>query len=86
MQGKGNADSFHSCSHGAGRVMSRGMAKKSITVEDHIRDTAGVECGKDARSLDESPKAYKDIEDVMAAQGELVEVLHTLKQFLCVKG
>jgi len=86
VRGKGNFDSFNSCSHGAGRVMSRGQAKKTITIEDHIRDTAGVECGKDSRVLDESPRAYKRIETVMAAQSDLVEVVHTLKQFLCVKG
>ncbi len=86
VRGKGNVDSFHSCSHGAGRVMSRGIAKKSISLEDHARDTEGVVCSKDARVLDESPRAYKDIDAVMAAQSDLVEVVHTLKQVLCVKG
>jgi tRNA-splicing ligase RtcB len=86
VRGKGNADSFHSCSHGAGRVMSRGRAKKEITMEQHAEDTAGVVCGKDARMLDESPRAYKSIEAVMAAQRDLVDVVHTLKQVLCVKG
>ncbi|QBJ02922.1 tRNA splicing ligase [Pseudomonas phage Psa21] len=86
VRGKGNRESFCSCSHGAGRVMSRTQAEKTFTLEDHIRDTAGVECRKDASVLDETPKAYKNIDDVMAAQSELVEIVHTLKQFLCVKG
>ena len=86
VRGKGNVDSFHSCSHGAGRVMSRGRAKKEITLEQHIADTAGVMCGKDSRVLDESTRAYKSIDDVMAAQRDLVDVVHTLKQVLCVKG
>lgn len=86
VRGRGNPESFHSCSHGAGRVMSRGEAKKRITLEDHARATAGVECRKDAEVLDESPGAYKDIDAVMAAQADLVEVVHTLKAVLCVKG
>ena len=86
VRGKGNADSFHSCSHGAGRAMSRGEATRRFTVEDHERATAGVECKKDASVLDETPMAYKDIDAVMAAQQDLVEVVHTLKQVLCVKG
>jgi tRNA-splicing ligase RtcB (3'-phosphate/5'-hydroxy nucleic acid ligase) len=86
VRGKGNKDSFHSCSHGAGRVMSRGAAKKSITLEQHAADTAGVECTKDARVLDESPRAYKRIEDVMHAQRDLVDVVAVLKQVLCIKG
>lgn len=86
VRGKGNRDSFHSCSHGAGRVMSRGEARKRITVGDHAAATAGVECRKDAEVLDESPAAYKDIDAVMAAQSELTEVVYTLKQVLCVKG
>ena len=86
VRGKGNRESFCSCSHGAGRVMSRTQAAKTFTLEDHIRDTAGVECRKDIDVIDETPKAYKNIEDVMAAQNELVEIVHTLKQFLCVKG
>ena len=86
VRGKGNADSFHSCSHGAGRKMSRGEAKRRFTVEDHQRATAGVECRKDADVIDETPMAYKDIDAVMAAQSELVEVVHTLKQVVCVKG
>ncbi len=86
VRGKGNPDSFHSCSHGAGRVMSRGEALRRFTVEDHIAATAGVECRKDGAVLDETPMAYKDIDAVMAAQQDLVEVVHTLKQVVCVKG
>jgi tRNA-splicing ligase RtcB len=86
VRGKGNVDSFCSCSHGAGRVMSRGQAKKLISMEDHIRDTAGVECRKDADVIDESPKAYKDIEKVMLSQADLVEIVYELKQILCIKG
>jgi tRNA-splicing ligase RtcB len=86
VRGRGNYESFHSCSHGAGRVMSRGAAKRSITLEQHVADTAGVECSKDVRVLDESPRAYKNIEDVIAAQADLVDVAHTLKGILCVKG
>lgn len=86
VRGKGNSDSFDSCSHGAGRVMSRGQAIKEITIEQHVEDTAGVECRKDVSVIDESPKAYKNIEDVMAAQEDLVEIVHTLKQVVCVKG
>ena len=86
VRGKGNAESFHTCSHGAGRVMSRGAAKKTITLEQHAADTAHVVCRKDAGVLDESPRAYKSIDDVMAAQTDLVEVVHTLTQVVCVKG
>ena len=86
VRGKGNADSFHSCSHGAGRVMSRGEARQRITLPMHREATAHVECRKDAGVLDESPAAYKPIEAVMAAQSDLVEVLHTLRQVLCIKG
>ena len=86
VRGLGNYESFKSCSHGAGRVMSRGEAKKAITLEDHARDTEGVACRKDASVIDESPRAYKDIVAVMAAQADLVEVVHTLKQIVCVKG
>jgi tRNA-splicing ligase RtcB len=86
VRGKGNADSFHTCSHGAGRVMSRGAAKKAITVEQHAADTAGVVCRKDAGVIDESPRAYKNVDDVMAAQADLVDVVHTLKGVVCVKG
>ena len=86
VRGKGNPESFHSCSHGAGRAMSRGEAKRRFTVADHEAATAGVECRKDADVIDETPMAYKDIDAVMAAQASLVEVVHTLKQVVCVKG
>jgi tRNA-splicing ligase RtcB len=86
VRGKGNDDSFHSCSHGAGRLMSRTQAKKQFSLDDHIRDTQGVECRKDIDVLDETPKAYKDIDAVMAAQSDLVDVVHTLKAVVCVKG
>ena len=86
VKGKGNLDSFSSCSHGAGRVMSRRTARESISVEEHVEATKGVECRKDAEMLDESPAAYKDIDAVMAAQDDLVEVVHTLKQIVNVKG
>lgn len=86
VRGLGNPESFESCSHGAGRVMSRTKAKKMFTVADQVQATAGVECRKDAEVIDEIPMAYKDIDAVMAAQGDLVEVVHTLKQVVCVKG
>ncbi len=86
VRGKGNKNSFESCSHGAGRVMSRTQAKATFTVEDHERDTKGVECRKDEGVVDETPKAYKDIDAVMKSQEDLVEIVHTLKQILCVKG
>lgn len=86
VRGLGNAESFESCSHGAGRVMSRTQAKKLVTLDEHVADTEGVECRKDAGVLDETPKAYKPIEAVMAAQSDLVEIVHTLKQVVCVKG
>jgi tRNA-splicing ligase RtcB len=86
VRGLGNADSFHSCSHGAGRVMSRTQARNSITLKQHREATAHVECRKDAGVIDESPAAYKPIEAVMAAQRDLVEVVHTLRQVVCVKG
>lgn len=86
VRGKGNPESFASCSHGAGRKMSRGQARKTFTLADHEAATVGVECRKDAEVLDETPGAYKDIDAVMAAQTDLVEVVHTLKQVLCVKG
>jgi tRNA-splicing ligase RtcB len=84
--GKGNRESFCSCSHGAGRAMSRTEAKRRFTLDDHARATAGVECRKDADVIDETPDAYKSIDAVMAAQADLVEVRHTLKQIVCVKG
>jgi len=86
VRGLGNEESFCSCSHGAGRTMSRTRAKQLFTVEDQIRATAHVECRKDAAVIDEIPMAYKDIDQVMHAQRELVEVLHTLRQVVCVKG
>ena len=86
VRGKGNEESFHSCSHGAGRVMSRTEAKRRYTADDHALATAGVECRKDDNVVDEIPMAYKDIDAVMHAQRDLVEVVHTLKQVVCVKG
>lgn len=86
VAGKGNAESFHSCSHGAGRVMSRGEAKRTFTLKNHRDATAGVECRKDEGVIDETPGAYKDIDAVMQAQTSLVDVVHTLKQVVCVKG
>jgi tRNA-splicing ligase RtcB len=86
VRGLGHPDSFESCSHGAGRVMSRTQAKKRFTVADQVRATAGVECRKDAEVIDEIPMAYKDIDAVMQAQRDLVEVVHTLRQVVCVKG
>ena len=86
VRGKGNLESFTSCSHGAGRRMSRKEALRTITVEDHVKATEGVECRKDAHVIDESPGAYKDIDAVMAAQSDLIEVVHTVKQVVCVKG
>lgn len=86
VMGKGNADALCSCSHGAGRRMSRGEASRTFTLADHRAATEGVECRKDKGVIDETPGAYKDIDTVMAAQSDLVSVLHTLKQVLCVKG
>jgi tRNA-splicing ligase RtcB len=86
VSGLGNHDAYCSCSHGAGRVMSRGEAKRRFSLEDLATQTAGVECRKDAAVIDEIPASYKDIDSVMAAQRDLVEVRHTLKQVLCIKG
>jgi len=86
VRGKGNPESFESCSHGAGRAMSRGEARRRFTIEDHRAATAGVECRKDKDVIDETPMAYKDIDAVMEAQKDLVDVVHTLKQVVCVKG
>lgn len=86
VRGLGNDEALCSCSHGAGRVMSRTRAKKEITLEQHRLATEGVECRKDQAVIDESPAAYKPIDQVMAAQKDLVEVVHTLKQVVCVKG
>jgi len=86
VRGLGNPQSFQSCSHGAGRVMSRTAAKERFTLDEHIAATAHVECRKDKGVIDETPMAYKDIDAVMAAQADLVEVVHTLRQIVCVKG
>jgi tRNA-splicing ligase RtcB len=86
VEGLGNQDSFCSCSHGAGRVMSRTEAKKRISLAEHVKATAGIECRKDADVIDESPAAYKDIDAVMAAQDELVKIRYTLRQIVNIKG
>ncbi|USN15379.1 tRNA-splicing ligase [Brevundimonas phage vB_BpoS-Kikimora] len=86
VRGKGNADSFCSCSHGAGRRMSRSKAKERYTVEDAVAATEGVACRKDVGIIDEIPMAYKDIDAVMEAQKDLVDIVHVLKQIVCVKG
>jgi tRNA-splicing ligase RtcB len=86
VRGKGNPESFESCSHGAGRAMSRKEAKRRFTVADHVRATEGIECRKDEDVIDETPAAYKSIEDVMRAQSDLVDVVHTLRQIVVVKG
>jgi tRNA-splicing ligase RtcB len=86
VRGKGNPESFNSCSHGAGRAMSRRKAKETFTLEDHIKATEGVECRKDENVIDETPGAYKDIDAVMAAQADLVDIVHELRQIICVKG
>ncbi|HEY6880218.1 MAG TPA: RtcB family protein [Polyangiales bacterium] len=86
VRGKGNPESFCSCSHGAGRSMSRAEAKRRYTLADHIAATSTVECRKDEDVIDETPMAYKDIDAVIAAQADLIEVAHTLRQVVCVKG
>ncbi|RYZ94795.1 MAG: RtcB family protein [Moraxellaceae bacterium] len=86
VRGKGNAESFCSCSHGAGRKMSRSAARQVFNQKDLIEQTRGVECRKDKAVIDEIPGAYKDIDEVMLNQSDLIEVVHTLKQVLCVKG
>ena len=86
VRGKGEPQSFCSCSHGAGRTMSRNEAKRRFTLEDHARATEGIECRKDADVIDETPMAYKPIDKVMEAQADLVEVVHELRQVVCVKG
>jgi tRNA-splicing ligase RtcB len=86
VRGKGDRESFHSCSHGAGRAMSRGEARRRFTLADLARQTEGVECRKDDGVLDEIPGAYKDLDLVMAAQADLVDVVHTLRAVLTVKG
>jgi tRNA-splicing ligase RtcB (3'-phosphate/5'-hydroxy nucleic acid ligase) len=86
VRGLGNADSFESCSHGAGRRMSRGEARNRLTLADLKRETHGVECRKDAGVLDEAPSAYKDVDAVMRAQHDLVRIVHALRQVVCIKG
>ena len=86
VRGKGSVDAFDSCAHGAGRRMSRGAAKKRYSASDLVAQTEGVECRKDTGVVDEIPAAYKDIDEVMARQSDLVDVVHTLKQVICVKG
>lgn len=86
VMGKGNPLSFNSCSHGAGRKMSRGAAKRTFTLADHVKATEGIECRKDIDVIDETPGAYKSIDDVMAAQSDLVAIVAELRQVLCVKG
>jgi len=86
VRGKGNQESFCSCSHGAGRVMSRTEARRRFSIEDHIAATKAVECRKDIDVIDETPAAYKDIDAVMEAQRDLVDIVHTLRQIVCVKG
>jgi tRNA-splicing ligase RtcB (3'-phosphate/5'-hydroxy nucleic acid ligase) len=86
VKGKGNADSFCSCSHGAGRQMSRAQARRTFTKDDLISQTQNVDCRKDLGVVDEIPGAYKAIEHVMENQKDLVEVVSILKQFMCIKG
>ena len=86
VRGLGNEESFCSCSHGAGRIMSRTQAKKAVSLAEHKAAAAHVECRVDAVVVDETPSAYKDIDAVMAAQDDLVEIVHTLRQVVCVKG
>jgi len=86
VRGKGNPQSFCSCAHGAGRLMSRGEAKRRFSSEDLKRQTAGIECRKDDGVIDEIPGAYKPINEVMANQSDLVDIVHTLRQVVCVKG
>ena len=86
VRGKGNPESFESCSHGAGRRMGRKEAERRLTLADLQRETAGIECRKDAGVLDEAQSAYKSIEAVMAAQADLVDIVHEFRQVICVKG
>ena len=86
VRGKGELESYCSCSHGAGRKMSRSQARRIFTVADLVQQTKGVECRKDKMVLDEIPSSYKDLDEVMANQADLVEVVHTLKAVMCVKG
>jgi tRNA-splicing ligase RtcB len=86
VKGKGNRESFCSCSHGAGRRMGRKEAKRRFSTEDMVAQTQGVECRKDENVIDEIPAAYKPIEEVMENQNDLVDIVHTLKQVVCIKG
>ncbi|MGI4851634.1 MAG: RtcB family protein [Janthinobacterium lividum] len=86
VRGKGNLDSFCSCSHGAGRRMSRGRAKELFSMQDLADQTQGIECRKDEAVIDEIPAAYKDIDQVMDLQKDLVDIVHVLKQVMCIKG
>ena len=86
VRGKGNASAFNSCAHGAGRRMSRTQAKKKFNTRDMEAQTEGIECRKDKGVIDEIPGAYKDIDQVMEDQSDLIDVVHTLKQVICVKG
>lgn len=86
VRGLGNPQSFHSCSHGAGRKMSRIKARSTFTIQDLERETLGIECRKDEAIIDEIPSAYKNIDEVMNNQSDLVEIIYTLKQLICVKG
>ena len=86
VRGRGNAESFHSCAHGAGRVMSRGAAKRQFTTADLMEQTAGIECRKDPGVIDEIPGAYKPIDDVMKRQNDLAEPVHKLRQVPNIKG
>jgi tRNA-splicing ligase RtcB len=86
VRGLGNRESLSSCSHGAGRAMSRNEARRRFSVADHEAATASIECRKDRDVLDETPMAYKPIDAVMHAQRNLVEIVHMLRQVVCVKG
>jgi tRNA-splicing ligase RtcB len=86
VRGKGHPESFSSCSHGAGRAMSRTEAKKRFSLDDHAAATAGIECRKDSGVIDETPRAYKPIDKVIEAERDLIDVVHTLRQVVCVKG
>jgi tRNA-splicing ligase RtcB len=86
VRGRGERESFCSCSHGAGRAMSRNEAKRRFSLDDHVKATANIECRKDEDVIDETPMAYKPIDKVMEAQSDLVEVIHELRQVVCVKG
>jgi tRNA-splicing ligase RtcB len=86
VEGLGSQESFHSCSHGAGRRMSRGEAKRQFTLDDLIQQTQGIECRKDEAVIDEIPSAYKDIDQVMDDQKDLVKIVAQLRQIMCIKG